>query len=139
MNMQTIRHAGETMIPEYLRISRREIVWYAAALCMSIGGGVISGVFFGQREAQQVHATERDHIITEFAKVTSEKDMQIARLSDVIVKTQQAHLAAMDRLGDSDYHIEKFLVEQSRMLGIKSPAVDELAEHLREIEMRRPR
>lgn len=137
MNMQTIRHTGEVLIPDVIRISRRDLLWYCAALCMSIGCAVISGIFFGQREEQRIHAKEREHIVSEFAKITAEKDVQISRLSDVIVKTQQAHLAAMGRLGDSDYHIEKFLVEQSLAAGIKSPYVDELAAHLKEIEATR--
>lgn len=137
MNMETIKHKGEQMIPEYLTISRWDIVWYSAALCMSIGCAVISGIFFGQREAQQLHAKERTVMIKEFSRVTEEKDNQISNLSDVIVKTQNAHLASMNKLSETDYFIEKFIIEQSKNLGLDSPSLRELEAHVKATEVNR--
>ena len=113
-----------------LRIKRQNIPWLTVSCAIALAGSMLFGIFFGQREAQSVHAGERAATIAEFAKVAAEKDAQIQQLTKVIIKSQADNIIEINRLNKSDIVIKKYLIEQSKVLGISGDVVEDLREQV---------
>ena len=125
------------LFTDEFKVKKEYMPWFALSCCIALCGSMLFGIFFGGREAANVHQAERIQLTTNFAKITEEKDIQIKNLTEVIIELQKKHLQSAYQMTDSDLRVEKYLIRESIKLGIDGPEVDELRRHVREAEIQK--